>query len=197
MNQTQIPMTYAGFSPRFAAIWLDLLFILPLVAFQFWGAGQSRLFTAYFFLPSLIFNCFYNIYLPRTYGGTPGKRVMKLRVACTDGGAIGYREAVLRFSPDLLLNLLAEIGIIIAATHMTDARYLSLSFLGRPQALIAIAPVWLQPVSIASNIWRWSELFVMLTNKKRRALHDFLAGTVVLHDNPGTPIQNPAAVSLP
>ena len=31
------------------------------------------------------------------------------------------------------------------------------------------------------NIWVLSELVVLLLNKKRRTLHDFIAGTVVLH----------------
>ena len=30
------------------------------------------------------------------------------------------------------------------------------------------------------QIWIWSELIVMLTNRRRRALHDFIAGTVVI-----------------
>ncbi|WP_255590049.1 hypothetical protein [Marinicella meishanensis] len=29
-------------------------------------------------------------------------------------------------------------------------------------------------------VWYWSELLVMLTNERRRALHDFIAGTVVI-----------------
>jgi len=29
-------------------------------------------------------------------------------------------------------------------------------------------------------VWVYGELIVLLTNKKRRALHDFLAGTVVI-----------------
>jgi uncharacterized RDD family membrane protein YckC len=30
------------------------------------------------------------------------------------------------------------------------------------------------------NVWIFSEFVVLLTNKKRRALHDFMAGTVVI-----------------
>jgi len=39
---------------------------------------------------------------------------------------------------------------------------------------------WNQAINMLIPIWIGSELLVMLTNKKRRALHDFIAGTVVI-----------------
>jgi uncharacterized RDD family membrane protein YckC len=38
----------------------------------------------------------------------------------------------------------------------------------------------------ADGIWGWSEIIVLLTNEKRRALHDFLAGTVVTQEPPNS-----------
>jgi hypothetical protein len=32
----------------------------------------------------------------------------------------------------------------------------------------------------ATNIWVYSELIVMLTNKRKRAIHDYIAGTVIV-----------------
>jgi uncharacterized RDD family membrane protein YckC len=37
-------------------------------------------------------------------------------------------------------------------------------------------------LGFASFIYDWSEIIVLLTNKKRRAIHDYIAGTVVIHD---------------
>ena len=51
----------------------------------------------------------------------------------------------------------------------------------RIDVLPEVAPSWNRPLSWAANIWFWSELLVLLTNQQRRALHDFLAGTVVIH----------------
>ena len=42
----------------------------------------------------------------------------------------------------------------------------------------------------AMALWVWSEPLVMLLNKQRRAIHDFLAGTVVLHIEPPGPPSN-------
>ncbi len=41
-------------------------------------------------------------------------------------------------------------------------------------------------------LWTWSELIVMLFHRQHRALHDFMAGTVVVADQriPNAPTQN-------
>jgi len=45
---------------------------------------------------------------------------------------------------------------------------------------VEATPWWYQPNHIANQVWIWSEFIVMMTNQKRRALLDFIAGTVVL-----------------
>jgi len=35
-------------------------------------------------------------------------------------------------------------------------------------------------VNILMQVWIWGEFLTMLFNKKRRAVHDFMAGTVVV-----------------
>jgi len=41
----------------------------------------------------------------------------------------------------------------------------------------------------------WSEFVVLLTNRKRRALHDFIAGTVVILRGVSAPAQDMSAAS--
>jgi len=36
-------------------------------------------------------------------------------------------------------------------------------------------------IELFYDVWYWSEIIVILFNKRNRALHDFLAGTVVIH----------------
>jgi uncharacterized RDD family membrane protein YckC len=45
-------------------------------------------------------------------------------------------------------------------------------------------PAW---VGIVANIWIWSEMLVLLCNKRRRALHDMIAGTIVVITTPSPP----------
>jgi uncharacterized RDD family membrane protein YckC len=42
------------------------------------------------------------------------------------------------------------------------------------------APFWTQPVGVLIQVWIWSEFITMLFNKRRRAIHDYIAGTVVV-----------------
>jgi len=185
-------MTYAGFWRRFGALWLDFIVLLPLTGLTFWGGEHYRLFYLYCFIPGTIFGLFYSVYLVRRYGGTPGKLLAGLRIRKPDGTQIGYREAFLRYLPEALLAAIAQVGLIYAYLAITDSEYLSLSFLERSQRLDALAPAWYRPFNIAWQIWIWGEFVVMMTNRKRRALHDFIAGTVVIVNAPNEALQSTA-----
>jgi uncharacterized RDD family membrane protein YckC len=77
---------------------------------------------------------------------------------------------------------------------MSDTEYQSLSFIQLSERLTALAPPWYKPAQWGQNVWVWSELIVLLTNRKRRALHDFIAGTVVVHASQDT-APEPAATT--
>ncbi len=173
-------LQYAGFWRRFAAFWLDFLVLLPLTALVFWGSEQYRLFSVYYMVPGIFVGLFYGVYLVRRFGGTPGKLIMRLRIRKVSGEAVGYREALLRYAPEFLLGLVMSLALIPPLLQMTDAEYHALSFMERSKRLVELAPGWFKPVQIVQQIWIWSEFIVMLTNRKRRALHDFIAGTVVV-----------------
>jgi uncharacterized RDD family membrane protein YckC len=187
MDADTSPVRYGGFWPRAAALALDALINLPLMAFVLWAGPRYRLFQIYFFIPWTALALFYDVYLVRRFGGTPGKLIMRLRVRKTTGEPVGYREAILREAPNLLLGTLATAAILPGSLAMTDAQFHALSPRARSQQLAQLAPAWSKPFKIANSIWTYSELAVLLTNRKRRALHDFIAGTVVVYA--GTPNQ--------
>ena len=173
------PTEYAGFWRRFAAFWLDIVVLLPVTAFVFWGAELYRLFNVYYLVPGTLVGLFYHVYLVRRFGGTPGKLIMRLRIRKISGEAVGYREALLRNAPEFLLGLLISVALLAPLLQMTDAQYHALSFTERSKRLLDLAPVWFRPVQVLQNIWIWSEFIVMLTNRKRRALHDFVAAPLL------------------
>jgi uncharacterized RDD family membrane protein YckC len=173
-------LQYGGFWRRFAALWIDFLCLLPLTLLYFWANERYRLFAAYYFIPGQILGIFYSVYLVRRFGGTPGKLAMGLRICCVDGSPAGYREAFLRYLPDLILSVLVSIALIYASFAISDAEYHSFGFLERTQRLTQLTPLWFHPLQIIQQVWVWGEFVVLLTNRKRRAIHDFLAGTVVI-----------------
>lgn len=173
-------MEYAGFWKRFGAYWIDVLCFIPLIALSFWGNEQSRLFAFYYFIPSLIAGLIFHVYLVQRYGGTPGKLILKIKITKLDGGDVTYKEAMLRYLVLFALSFFASLAPLIATLKMTDTIYFSMDWKERAMYTAEHAPSWNTIVTILMNIWIWSEFIVMLTNKRRRAIHDFMAGTVVI-----------------
>ena len=183
MNPT--PLRYAGFWPRLGSLLLDGLIMAPIIALFLWGNSHYRLFGLYYFIPSIVFGLFFHVYLVRRYGGTPGKLLVKVYIRKVDGTPVGYREAVLRHLPHFLLSIVGSIAILISMDKMTDTEFQALtSRHQRYKRMSELAPSWSRPVNWVRNAWYWSELIVLLTNRRRRALHDFIAGTVVVHASP-------------
>lgn len=186
-------LQYAGFWPRLGALLLDLVIMLPLIVLSVWCSKRYRLFELYYFLPSTLFSLFYGVYLVRRFGGTPGKLIVGVRIRKVSGEPVGYREAFLRYLPDFMLGILGSVAVIIAVMRMTDAEYHALSFMERSKRIVELTP-WYTPLQIVQNIWVWGELIVLLTNRKRRALHDFIAGTVVVRISPTPSLQQTVTV---
>ena len=187
-------LRYAGFWPRLAALLLDMLIMLPLTLLVFWGSERYRLFLLYCFVPSTLFGLFYGVYLVRRFGGTPGKLIVGVRIRKVGGEPVGSREAILRYLPEFILNMLMSVGFLMSVLHMSDTEYHALSFMERARRMVELAPSWYKPLQIVQNVWVWGELIVLLTNRKRRALHDFIAGTVVVRTSPNQS-QKPTAAT--
>jgi uncharacterized RDD family membrane protein YckC len=176
-------LVYAGFWRRFGAYWVDALLFLPFIGLSLWGGEQSRLFQLYWLLPGLIIGLWFHVYLVKRYGGTPGKLLLKIRITKLGGEAVGYKEAMLRYSVLFCITLLMSVALIPLTLEMTDAMYFSMGWQERSIYMAEQAPAWFNFSTIAMNVWIWSEFIVMLTNKRRRALHDFIAGTVVIYSH--------------
>jgi uncharacterized RDD family membrane protein YckC len=185
-------LVYAGFWRRFGAFWIDFLVLLPLIGIAYYFGEQTRLFQLYWFIPGLLFGLWYHVYLVARYGGTPGKLLLDMRIAMTDGSPATTNAAALRYSVLFVLSILSSLALLLAVLKMTDEEYFSLAYIERAGRMVELAPPWYQTVNLFMQIWIWSEFLTMLFNKKRRAIHDFMAGTVVVK---GPAVQPAAAAS--
>lgn len=173
-------MEYAGFWRRFGAFWVDFIIWLPVLGVTYYWSEQTRMFQAYWYVPGLLLGLWYQVYLVVKYGGTPGKLLLGMRIVMLDASRVTPKAATLRYSVLFTLSALSSLTILLATLQMSDQEYLSLGLLERTGRLIEMASPWYRVLDVSMQIWIWGEFVTMLFNKKRRAVHDYMAGTVVI-----------------
>ena len=171
---------YAGFWRRFCAALIDSCITIPFVLFFIWIKGFDTTLAIAISVPATMFFAMYHVYFNACFGGTPGKLAAGIRITKPDGSRIGWSEAWKRSSVDLVFAFLFLAIQIWALAHVDPVKYASL---GRTEQLRLIrehSPAWFGITNILMHVWMWSELVVLLFNKRKRAIHDFIAGTVVI-----------------
>lgn len=171
-------MKYAGFWKRFAAGWVDFFVLLLPLLFVLWFESVSRT-LAFLSLPFLFLFNGYDIYFLGRWGQTIGKKSQGIKVVSLDGTPITWKKAFLRSSVNVGLGILSTISTLVALSSLTEADFSSLSWADLAVKKAELSP-YINELTVATNVWVWSEVVVLLLNRKRRALHDFIAGTVVV-----------------
>lgn len=125
-----LPITLASRASRFAALVIDyLIMVIALVAIvvglisiginvealedQARGVGEF-LIVLFFLVLFLLWNGYFMFFEMGPRGATPGKRLMKIRVASRDGGRLTPEAVVAR-------NLLRQIEIFMPLTFLSSA----------------------------------------------------------------------------
>jgi uncharacterized RDD family membrane protein YckC len=168
---------YVGFCTRLMAMATDTMLITPLIIAACWllGAKVHILIVA----GTGIFS--YIIYFHYRYGATLGKMLLKIKVTNPDGSAIGLKKALLRSSVDIAFAILLAIAFIFAVSDAQPMPCIAKGVLAWAEQVISFYPSWYGLVLSRYLVWVVSDVFFLLMNKRKRALHDFIAGTVVIH----------------
>lgn len=185
-------LLYAGFWRRLLAYGIDIAVLSPLMGLQYLVSGQTRMFHAYWLVPGMLFGWFFHVYLVKRYGGTPGKLLLKMRIALVDGSPVTTKAAVLRYSVLFLLSALSSVALVMSTLSMTDELYFSLGYMDRARKMVELAPPWYFMLNVLLQVWVWGEFATMLFNKRRRAVHDYMAGTVVVRSTGASSKWHPA-----
>ncbi len=161
---------YSNFWRRFFAVIIDGLVFLPLqwideyilsgaigsVGVFLWGVGGAILGISYY------------VILHAKYGQTIGKMVMKVKVVdVSESRNITVKQSCMR-----------DIVPIIMVPFSVYA-YAQLAFFGKTWQSLDQDSV-LTIVSLIMISWVVLESVSMLFNEKRRAVHDYIAGSVVV-----------------
>jgi len=160
---------YATFSPRFLASIIDGLVISVLsaiIAFLGTQAGGG-IQTILGYIDTVQF-AVYSVVLHTLYGQTFGKMALDVKVVdYLSEIDITFKQAFLRDCVPVVMLILLLIVSIFAPVEQAD-----------------VVPDWLiysmMAFGISYFMWHLLEIITMLFNEKNRALHDFIAGTVVI-----------------
>jgi uncharacterized RDD family membrane protein YckC len=159
---------------------IDFLVLAPVLVVHRWADSVSKSAAMALLVPLTYVYVGYSIYYHGRFGQTLGKLFMGIRIVNRNGEAIGWTKAWLRSSLDVLFTALSVVAQFMALAAIADHDYYNVGWMQRYQNLYALRPAWLSWTDTIIEIWSWSEVIVMLFNRERRALHDFIAGTVVI-----------------
>jgi len=171
---------YAGFWHRIGALLLDFVIVYPYVLLLEYINGLSRLGFFYTLVPYLAFFLIYHVYLVKRYGGTPGKLIVGIKIVKKNADDADWQAAIMRYIITFSLLIFGVIVMISALNLIDDTTFLNLTFQGRNKYLSELNPVISKVQIWLTAIWVYSEFIVLLTNERKRSIHDFMAGTVVV-----------------
>lgn len=155
---------YQTFWGRFWAGWLDGFAFAPVTSL--FALGQLHASPAVHIVCSSLQTCAwlaYSVWMLGSRGQTVGKWLCRVKVLDVGEGPLGWRQAILRDSVPVAVNL-AALPFLVARAGADPAGAAG------PAAIFA---------SILS-LWFLLEIVTMLANDKRRAVHDFIARSVVV-----------------
>jgi uncharacterized RDD family membrane protein YckC len=161
---------YETLSQRFFAAIIDGLILLPFVYFdELILVWTNPIWLLILWLPiSHSVGWLYSVLLHGFYGQTLGKGICKIRVVDNvTEQPITMRQAFLRDGVIIVLN----ISLLILALY---------EVIGGESAEPAFFQETRGALDFIALIWASLEIITSLFNQKRRALHDFIAGTVVV-----------------
>ena len=159
---------YRTFWPRFWAGFIDGILLIPFdwAMGVVWSRGLSGVTAILWFFVSYFFFSIYVVAMHGRFGQTFGKMITGVTVLRDDNEeSISYQQAFLRESPYIAILFLGWIAIsYYLVTKSGLVQYQKFE----------------QLLGYVGLLWFFLEIVTMLFNNKRRALHDFIAGTVVV-----------------
>lgn len=178
---------YRTFWPRFWAGITDALVLSPLALIaqyiltlddSFWDT--ARWLYVVVFILNYTYAWVYSVCLHGRFGQTVGKMSTCVRVVdFKTEGPISFRHALLRDSVPILISvflLLYEFYRLITGLPVSEP----IARIRSDSSLATSGQMW---IALIVQVWWFAEFVTMLTNDKRRAIHDFIAGTVVIRTN--------------
>lgn len=173
-------MPYAGFWLRLIAMFVDGIVFLPVAVVYLYARATSWEMAVMLSIPYCFLYALYNVYFHGRWGKTLGKMIIRIKVVKKSGEDIQYRQAFMRHSVDVVLAALSAAAFTLALLSIKKTGFVPGDWHQLNVLFHNSLPAWWNSVKAATQTWVFSELIVLLTNKEKRSVHDFIAGTVVV-----------------
>ncbi|NNF68029.1 MAG: RDD family protein [Gammaproteobacteria bacterium] len=159
---------------RFWAVVFDVVFVtlllMPMTAIVLGGREDDLALTGAVEFIQQTLSVFYYVLMHAACGQTLGKMITGVKVVRnSDFSPIRLRHALLR---DIVPLLAIFLGLL-------SMPYFDFG-IGEGDDLASVLPVVFIALVVVHFAWPFLELLTMLLNRRRRALHDYIAGTVVI-----------------
>jgi uncharacterized RDD family membrane protein YckC len=181
---------YSTFGPRFWTGSVDSCVLWPLgfTTTALLSLSIPRVLAALLVVVESLAWLVYTVVMHARYGQTVGKMVTKVRVVdFQTERSISWHQAWLREGIPMVLSF----GFVGWQVFLILTGSLSPGAVASGEALTNSKGFWL--LTALPGLWFVAEVLTMLTNDKRRALHDFIAGTLVVRTNTEDSIAQPDA----
>lgn len=168
---------FGSFRDRFLASLIDGVVLLPLVLIEWFNKSTFKI------LPLMVFTFLvgflYKLVLEYRYGATVGKMVLKLKVVKKKFQQVNLAGVLLRNIFDIGQRVFFfVVALIVYLGEDFDSIRSNAEFVAAQNQVVNMMP-YLYGFSILSVI----EVVVLISDKKRRAIHDFIGGTFVIKTN--------------
>ncbi len=173
-------MVYVGVWKRFYALCIDSIIFIPISVLYLCFSSISKEMALIVTPPFIMSYSIYCIYFHGRWGQTFGKMAVGIQVVNLLGDEISWKESCWRHSVALFFSALWGISLMIVLANVSSFKFDSLPWIERATLSLNSGHSMLNWSDNAESIWIWSEIIVLLFNEKKRALHDFIAGTVVI-----------------
>lgn len=181
-------LRYAGFWSRLKAGLIDFAVFLPITPLSLWSLGEAPRVAAAVYVASSGLYFAYAIIGHAVWGQTLGKRLVGIWVRNVTGGPAGWARAWRRGAVDIALGTLSAAAYVAVLARIPAAEFDALGWVEVQERYNAIRPWWAATAEYLYWAWLASEAVTVLFNDRRRALHDYVAGTVVTHVRPASPL---------
>lgn len=174
---------YPTFKRRLGAFAIDAIIVyiaLGPISFLTWSLpfgdavivmiAIGLLWNAYLIVPQAL------------WGQTVGKKVVKVHLREKTGGPVQWTPVLLRHSPNVLFTVASFIGWFLTVQTAGWDELHAASLLERGKLMQEAGPVWAgQSLTWVMIGWLVLNAIVLRNSSQNRALHDLIAGTIVLH----------------